>query len=104
MFSRSVRANYEVWSREGGSSHIIYIAAGVEDSAQIAYRVPAYPGVFPGVPGNTTLSLTAPTDRGTYTIYVLLAAENSELSAKNAYTQAFSLGGNFLPLATIHVE
>jgi len=95
--------DYTVWSRSDQTNAIVYAAAGIDEDGQKAADL-GIPGANPGEDGSATLTLTAPSETGTYTVYVLEAPQTSESDALDQYENVYPDDFQFIPVATLEVE
>jgi hypothetical protein len=100
--SLDLEFDYTSWSRSENSGSIIYAAAGIGRNGQEAADLDI-PGNSPGEDGNASLTLTAPSETGTYTVHVFNAPNTSEGAALNRYEDAFPDEDQFITAATLEV-
>lgn len=94
--------DYTAWSRSELSTAIVYAAAGIGEEGQAAANL-GIPGSNPGEDGSANLTLTVPSETGTYTVYVFEAPQTSESDALSQYENEFPNEDKFIPVATLEV-
>ena len=95
--------DYTAWSRSELSTAIVYAAAGIGEEGQAAANL-GIPGSNPGEDGSANITLTAPSETGTYTVYVFEAPQTSESDALSQYENEFPNEHKFIPVATLEVK
>lgn len=82
-----ITVDFQIWSQASCPGCVNQIVIGIEEDAQgCAYN--NISGIFPGAAGSSTLSLTAPTDPGTYEIRYNGAQQFTCGDAEAAYESA----------------
>jgi hypothetical protein len=99
----SLQFDYTAWSRSGNSTAVVYAAAGVEGTGQDAADL-GVTGSAPGEQGAVSLTVTAPSETGTYTVYVLESPQLSESEALSEYETTYPDPFQFIPVATMEVQ
>jgi hypothetical protein len=94
--------DYTAWSRSELSTAVVYAAAGIEEEGQAAADL-GIPGSNPGDDGTAGVTLTAPSETGTYSVYVFEAPQTSEGDALSQYENEFPNEYKYIPVATLEV-
>ena len=98
--------DWQVWSRTGCPGCTHHVVVGIDGEPGVAFRIET-PGLYPGVSGTETLSVTAPAVPGAYGVYATRYA-TGELEALELYAERWNSpdfrAAEFIQLGTLTVE